>query len=147
MYSVLVTGANGFIGRHFVSSLMKLKADINVLVRNYDRVIPEWGEKVKIFAGDINDSELMENVCRGVEVVFHLASYVHQKPRTEEEVKYVYEVNVEGTKNVLSSLSSSVQHIIFISTVSVYGRETGELIDENAQTNPSTPYGRTKLEA
>ena len=147
MYSVLVTGANGFLGRHFVSSLMKLKADINVLVRNYDRVIPEWGEKVKIFTGDINDNKLLENACRGVEIVLHLASYVHQKPRTEEEIKYIYEVNVKGTKNILSSLSTSVQHIIFISTVSVYGREIGESIDEKVQAEPSTPYGHTKLEA
>jgi nucleoside-diphosphate-sugar epimerase len=95
--------------------------------------------------GDITDKASLTSICYDADVVFHLASYVHKIPKSEEEKRYVFNVNVDGTRNLLDSLGHSVRHIVFFSSVSVYGLDSGFDIDESVKTEPVTLYGITKL--
>lgn len=147
MKKVLVTGANGFIGRHLITSLKARGCNITALVHDRKDIPPEWDDNVKVHVGNITDKASIECISNNIDVVFHLASYVHKIPKSEEEIRLVNRVNVDGTKNLLESLGLSLKHIIFFSSVSVYGADSGMNIDETVETNPITPYGITKLKA
>ena len=145
--SALVTGGNSFIGRHLVSELIRRDVNTTVYARSIKTIPEEWIGKVKVVEGDIIDNNSLLNLGDKFDVVFHLAAYVHKTPKSDDEKKYVFAVNVEGTKNLLESLSDSVGNIVFFSSVSVYGNDMGRNLDEDTSTNPTTLYGKTKLSA
>ena len=145
--SALVTGGNSFIGIHLVSELIRRDVSTSVYVRCIKTIPDEWIGKVKVIEGDIIDNNSLLNLGDKFDVVFHLAAYVHKTPKSDDEKKYVFAVNVEGTKNLLESLSDSVGNIVFFSSVSVYGNDMGRNLDEDTSTNPTTLYGKTKLSA
>lgn len=145
--SALVTGGNSFIGIHLVSELIRRNVNVFVYVRSIKTIPKEWIGKVKVVEGDIIDNNSILNIGDKFDVVFHLAAYVHRIPKSDDEEKYVYAVNVEGTKNLLESLSDSVNNAVFFSSVSVYGNGMGRNLDEITSTNPTTLYGKTKLSA
>ena len=145
--SALVTGGNSFIGIHLVSELIRRDVNTTVYVRSIKTIPEEWIGKVKVVEGDIIDNNSLLNLGDKFDVVFHLAAYVHKTPKSDDEKKYVFAVNVEGTKNLLESLSDSVGNIVFFSSVSVYGNDMGRNLDEDTSTNPTTLYGKTKLSA
>ncbi|MBU4445804.1 NAD-dependent epimerase/dehydratase family protein [bacterium] len=147
MKKALITGANGFIGRHLITSLKASGYNITAIIRDRKDIPPEWDDNVKVHVGDITDKASIEGISDNVDVVFHLASYVHKTPKSQEEIRLVNRVNIDGTKNLLESLGPSIKHIIFFSSVSVYGTDSGLNIDETFETNPITPYGITKLKA
>lgn len=145
----LVTGGNSFIGRHLINILIQKGVKISILVRNKKDIPIKWNNNyIKILDGDITSKSSLKAIYNSdVDVIFHLASYVHRKPKSEDEIRYVFKVNVEGTKNLLDSLCPTVKHIVFFSSVSVYGIESGFDIDELVKTDPVTTYGITKLKA
>jgi UDP-glucose 4-epimerase len=145
--SALVTGGNSFIGIHLVNELIRRNVNIVVYVRSIKTIPDEWIGKVKVIEGDLIDNNSILNIGDKFDVVFHLAAYVHKIPKSDDEKKYVFAVNVEGTKNLLESLSDSVGNIVFFSSVSVYGNDMGRNLDEITSTNPTTLYGKTKLSA
>ena len=145
--SALVTGGNSFIGIHLVNELIRRNVNIVVYVRSIKTIPDEWIGKVKVIEGDLIDNNSILNIGDKFDVVFHLAAYVHKIPKSDDEKKYVFAVNVEGTKNLLESLSDSVGNIVFFSSVSVYGNDMGRNLDEDTSTNPTTLYGKTKLSA
>jgi len=145
--SALVIGGNSFIGIHLVSELIRRNVNTSVYVRSIKTIPEEWIGKVKVIEGDLIDNNSILNIGDKFDVVFHLAAYVHKTPKSDDEKKYVYAVNVEGTKKLLESLSDSVNNIVFFSSVSVYGNDIGRDIDEITPTNPTTIYGKTKLSA
>ena len=85
-----------------------------------------------------------------LDLVIHNAGLAHRIPKTPEEERDFFQVNLGGTQNLLQGLEHS-NHLpntfIFISTVAVYGLEKGEMIAESQLPNPHTPYGKSKYEA
>ena len=145
--NVLVTGGNSFIGIHLVNELIRINASITVLVRSIATVPKEWIGRVKIVEGNITNNNSILNIGNNLDTVFHLAAYVHKIPKSSTEKRYVYAVNVDGTRNLLDSIPNSIKHIVFFSSVSVYGKDAGKNLDEFTATDPVTPYGQSKLEA
>ncbi len=142
-----VTGGNSFIGTHLVSRLLADGFEVTVFVRNPEKLDNSLKDRVRVLRGDITDRSSLQQVPDDIDVVFHLASYVHKIPRTAEEIKYVFAVNVGGVKNLLECLPLSVGHVVNFSSVSVYGVDEGKMIDEAFRVTPVTPYGQSKLEA
>ena len=68
---------------------------------------------------------------------------------TEEEIEMFYQVNLNGTKNLCAGLEKAgvPTNFIFISTVAVYGMDTGENISESAELKGCTPYALSKIHA
>jgi len=147
MFRSLITGGNSFIGRHLVNALIKEDVDVSIVVRNQKNIPASWESAVKMYEGDITKKGFLKGTSDDVDVIFHLAAYVHKETISGEEKKQAHEVNVEGIKNLLESVGPSVKHVILCSSVSVYGNTEGVVIDETTQTKPITPYGRTKLES
>lgn len=80
------------------------------------------------------------------DLVIHAAGKAHVVPKNELEQKSFFDVNVTGTQHLLDALQSSPpESIVFISSVAVYGKETGDMISEDAPLLAETPYGKSKV--
>jgi dTDP-glucose 4,6-dehydratase len=150
-----VTGAGGFIGSHLTEQLVKLGAKVRAFVRYNSRgevgllsFLPaEIFDQLEVIAGDLRDSETVNDAVQGVSHVFHLGaliaipySYIHP---TE-----VVETNVIGTLNVLlASRDAGIERIVQTSTSEVYGTAQQVPIDESHPLQGQSPYSASKIGA
>lgn len=84
------------------------------------------------------------------DIIIHAAGKAHSVPRTAAERKAFYDVNVQGTSNLLEALSLNPvmpRSFVFVSTVAVYGKESGHLINENTALCAADAYGDSKIQA
>ena len=132
---ILLTGSSGFLGSYILNFLEN---------ENYEVI--KVGRSVK---SDINIDLSLNKLSKiDVDYVIHLAGKAHSIPKIDEEKKEFFNVNYIGTNNLLYGLGTTkLQSIIFISTVAVYGREAGELIDEKSPLLGNTPYAKSKIQA
>ena len=82
------------------------------------------------------------------DLVIHAAGKAHVVPKNEAERKSFFDVNVTGTQHVLDALQKNPpKAIVFISSVAVYGKETGKMFKEDAPLLATSPYGKSKIMA
>lgn len=137
----LLTGAGGFLGAYLLKSLQEAGYAVTALSLG-------GMSGVDFIQADITKAFQLPG--NGFDRVVHAAGKAHVVPRTEEEKKEFYAVNVEGTRNLLNALDALPQkprQFVFISTVGVYGADSGENIAEDAPLNSKEPYGITKIQA
>jgi nucleoside-diphosphate-sugar epimerase len=142
-----VTGATGFIGTRLVQELMQRGHSVRGLSRR--KVNSESSAPNLTFVrGGVENLEALRELTQSTECVIHLAAFVHQETTSDEEKRRCYSVNVSGTKNLLQAmkLSERRQHLVFLSTVAVYGSSFSEAT-ENRPCLPATAYAQSKLDA
>src|SRR3989344_4915890 len=144
--SVLVTGGTGFIGRHLVSALLKQDANVTVLSRH---VPPAGGQGYKVIVGDLTRPASIAGICQGMDIVFHLGGYAHAVDQSDgKSEKTNWQVTVEGTKALVEqSLKAGVSQFVFFSSVKAMGEGGETCLDETAECQPVTSYGKAKREA
>lgn len=82
------------------------------------------------------------------DVVIHAAGKAHVYPKTEAEKAAFFAVNTTGTRHLLKGLRpEKVGRMVYISTVAVYGKSSGEQIVEDTPVQWNTPYGESKWRA
>ncbi|OQX81092.1 MAG: hypothetical protein B6D56_03515 [Candidatus Omnitrophica bacterium 4484_70.1] len=164
----LVTGGAGFIGSHIVERLLKDGHKVIVLddlcsgkLENLSFIsseLVEWGKEIRnlnsakwnsgnftFVYGDIRDYSVCEEVCSGVDVIFHQAA-LRSVPKSMMYPYEYNEVNINGTLNLLKAAKKwGVKRFIFASSSSIYG-ETDKF-PENEEDFPRliSPYALTKL--
>lgn len=128
MKTILITGANSFIGRS---------------VENYLMGFPG---QYKVDTVDLKNNTWNEMDFSGYDTVFHVAAIVHK--RETPGTKSLYrKVNLELSVNVgRKARTEGVKQFVFMSSMSVYGRNNGR-ININTTPNPNTYYGKTKWRA
>jgi len=149
---ILVTGGAGFIGSHLLDELVKEGFEVTVFddlstgrIENISHHLEK--RKIRFIEGDVRRRKDVEEALEGVEVVFHLAA-ITSVPYSIRHPKITYEVNVDGTRNLLEAcLRSSVEKFIYLSTCAVYGEPKYLPVDEKHPTNPISPYAKSKLKA
>ena len=126
MRDILVTGANGFIGRRVCQMLIERGHRVHGGVRDQaclNQSLPgsEW---VRI--GNIGADTDWQAALQGIEVVVHLAARVHVMRETALDPLAVYrEVNVAGTVRLASqAVHSGVKRLIYVSSLKVNGETT-----------------------
>ena len=135
--NLLFTGASGFLGNNIYPLLLKAKYKVDTvgltLQDNYT---------VNLV------SDIPKLDCK-YDVVLHAAGKAHSIPKTELEKQAFFDVNLQGTKNLCTALENSgiPKAFIFISTVAVYGCDSGENITEEHPLNGTTPYALSKIKA
>jgi nucleoside-diphosphate-sugar epimerase len=140
--SCLVTGGTGFVGRHLVKNLHLRGDEVTILTRGKEVATPA-------ISADLTSADL-SFTGRYFSTIYHVAAFAHVVPRTQAETDMFFRVNVEGTKNLLQKLEQCErlpQAFVLVSSVSVYGREQGELLDETTPRNATDPYGVSKCRA
>ncbi|USV58820.1 UDP-glucose 4-epimerase family protein [Aeromonas encheleia] len=143
--TVLVTGANGFVGKAVSEHLLGLGANVKGAVRSVP--LASYQVQAPSLAGDANWTAQLQHV----DVVVHCAARVHVISDTATDPLAVFRaVNAEGTLNLArQAADAGVKRFIFISSIKVNGEHTepGKPFDESVQSPPKDPYGRSKYEA
>ena len=147
---ILVTGGAGFIGSHLVDQLLKQSFEV-VILDNFssgrlENIAQALNSKnCHLIKGDIRDFALVKQAMTGVDAVFHEAALTSMAQSIEDPI-LASDVNVMGTLNLLkAALDSGVKRFIFASSAAVYGESLRAEKVETAATNPSSPYGVSKL--
>lgn len=142
---IVVTGANGAVGRALVESLSRKDFEVVPAVR-VPRGMP--GEKV---CGDIDGATDWIHVLAGAEVVVHLAARVHvMKDSAANPLDAFRRVNTHGTANLARQCAAAgVRRLAFVSTIKVNGERThrGAPFRPTDAPAPLDPYGISKMEA
>lgn len=130
---ILLTGAQGFLGSVIRTELNQYK--ITTLGRSQLNDISVDISK-EIFA------------LQKFDIVIHAAGKAHSVPKTPQEQQEFFDVNFKGTANLLQSLHEQPpKSFVLISTVAVYGRDKGHLIDETHPLAANDAYGQSKIKA
>ncbi|HYM66465.1 MAG TPA: NAD-dependent epimerase/dehydratase family protein [Patescibacteria group bacterium] len=141
---ILVTGGNGFVGRHLVPALQARGDRVRVLALPAEDT--RWLEErdVAIFRGDIGRPETLVAPMQGANVVLHLAAMMDVWRPLED----YRAINVRGTENVCrAALAAGVRRLVHMSSSSVYGMGLGRPADEDFPLRPfQDPYPVTKAE-
>lgn len=140
---ILITGGTGFLGVHLARKLLRKNYEVTLFdIANLDA--GDLIGKVIYMQGDILNKKSIYNAIRNKDYVVHGAAALP----IQRSKKLIYEVNINGTKNVLdAALKNKIKRLIFISTTAVYGipRHLPE-----KETNPLDPigyYGESKVRA
>ena len=118
---VLVTGGSGSIGKKIVKELIKYDVDvIRVLDNNETELFNLENDlnssKIKVFVGDIKDSQRLKSLFKDIDIIFHAAAYKHV-PLCEYNPLDAGKTNVLGTQNVIDmAILCDVKKVILIST-------------------------------
>jgi dihydroflavonol-4-reductase len=130
MTKTLVTGATGFVGLHLAKALARRGDELRLLVRDTSDTSPLEGLEWEPAVGDVTDRDSVHNAMRGVDRVFHVAGTTSMRTPARDRV---FEVNVEGTRNVIDEASrADVSRVVFTSSSSAVGTaKRGGTIDED----------------
>ena len=146
MKSVLVTGANGFIGSHLTERLVAGGLKVRCLVRPESDLRWLEGLPVTLVRGDLMETDTLVQAAKGVDTVFHLAGRV-KSPDDEG----FYKANVVGTVNLLKAVAQAapkLNRFVYVSSQAAVGPSPGgRLLSEDDPCHPITPYGASKLAA
>jgi len=147
---IVVTGGAGFIGSNLVRYLANENNHVVVIdnlstghLENVQDLIA--AEKVEFIKGSITELNVLQDVFKGFDYVFHEAA-LPSVPRSIKEPLLTNQVNISGTLNVLvAAKEAGVQKVIYASSSSVYG-DTPTLPKKESMTpNPLSPYAVSKL--
>ncbi|MFC0525315.1 UDP-glucose 4-epimerase GalE [Pontibacillus salicampi] len=145
--SLLICGGAGYIGSHAVTELIGANHNVivldNVSTGHYGAIHP----KATFVQGDLREKGDVQNVFENhsIDAVMHFSASSLVGESVEDPLKY-YENNVYGTMNLLKVMAEhNVKQIVFSSTAATYGEPEEVPILETAPTEPTNPYGETKL--
>ena len=128
MKKILITGANSYIGVSF---------------ENY---MNQWADEYSVDTVDMIDGTWREKDFGGYDAVFHVAGIAHKK-ETKENSEIYYKVNRDlAVETAKKAKEDGVKQFIFLSSMSVYGMDTGVITKDTVPT-PKSNYGKSKLQA
>tara|TARA_Y100000034_G_scaffold134340_1_gene202501 strand:- start:1195 stop:2175 length:981 start_codon:yes stop_codon:yes gene_type:complete len=157
MDKILVTGGAGFVGSSLVPTLLERDYKVEVLdsmihensyagVSSYigGRILTKHPNFRGLIKGDIRNGELVSESVKRNDIIIHLAAVVGA-PACSGNPELAKTTNIEGTRNILKSISDN-QKVIFASTGSNYGA-VEEICTEDTPLNPLSVYGETKTQS
>ena len=145
-HTVMVTGADGFIGSHLTEELVKRGEKVRAfcLYNSFgslgwiDTLPPEIRSEIDIFMGDVRDPNGVRTAMRGLIAI----PFSYHSPDS-----YV-DTNIKGTLNVLNAARElDTQRVLVTSTSEVYGTAQYVPIDEKHPFQGQSPYSATKIGA
>ncbi|SEG83688.1 dTDP-glucose 4,6-dehydratase [Thermomonospora echinospora] len=149
---ILVTGGAGFIGSHYVRSLLKARDDVSVTVLdkltyagNRANLGPVRGERrFRFVRGDICDPDVVDALVREADQVVHFAAESHVDRSIYDADRFL-RTNILGTQVLLeAALRHELERFVHISTDEVYGSLERGSWSEAEPVRPNSPYAASK---
>ena len=145
MSRVLVTGADGFTGRHLCQALSSAGHDVHGLVRDAS-CSPVLGV-ADLHQADLLDSQALHRIVARVrpQRVVHLAAIAFV---AHVDVDALYRVNLLGTRHLLAALAGATEQphaVLLVSSANIYGNATAGVLCETAPPAPANDYAVSKL--
>lgn len=139
---ILITGADGFIGKHLLADLSARGMPFVAATRTG----VEIDGHTSLAVDDIGARTDWRAALDGVSHVVHLAGRAHVLNETEADPEAAFmRVNAEGTARLAAeAVAAGVKRFVFLSSISVYDPELTHLAVATRE-EPKTPYGRSKL--
>jgi len=153
METVLVTGADGFIGSHLTELLLDRGYKVRALA--FYNSFNNWGwleeipsnPNLEVVSGDIRDPYFVKTIIKDAKIVFHLASLI-AIPYSYHAPNSYADTNIMGTLNVCQAAKEfGGVRVLSTSTSEVYGTALYVPIDEKHPKQPQSPYSATKIGA
>jgi len=145
--NILVLGGAGYIGSHTVNELIRIGENVVVadsLTTGHKRAV---NSEAKFYQGDIRDGSFLDKVFteEKIDVVMHFCAYSLVGESVTNPLKY-YNNNLGGAITLLEKMQEhGVKKAVFSSTAATYGEPERVPIVETDKTEPTNPYGETKL--
>lgn len=148
MTSILVTGANGFVGRELCLDALRRGLHVRGATRTACE-LPEGAESAVV--GSVDGETDWTTALRGIDVVIHLAARVHvMKEAAADPLAEFIRVNLHGTERLArQAASTGVTRLVYVSSIKVNGERTGDgrPFSENDIPAPQDAYGISKWQA
>jgi UDP-glucose 4-epimerase len=145
--TVLVTGGAGYVGSHMVLELVDAGERV-VVLDNLSAGFP-WAvaEGVPLIVGDTGDQTLVARLIRehDVEAIIHFAASVVVPDSVRDPLDYYRNNTVNSRALIDCALKNGIRQFIFSSTAAVYGDPVKTPAKEDSPTQPTSPYGWSKL--
>lgn len=153
--TILVTGADGFIGSHLTESLVRQGYKVRAFVMYNSFNSWGWLDKCdddvkgnfEVISGDIRDPHGVKQAMKGCDAVLHLAALIAIPFSYHSPDTYI-ETNVKGTLNILQAARElDIKRLIHTSTSEVYGTAKFVPITEEHPLQGQSPYSASKIGA
>ena len=154
MDRVIITGGNGFIGRHLLKKILSTKRYSIAIISNSSNINDKniqgknLGEiSLRFYRADLRDSNAISDIFKHekAETCIHLAAKISVADSINNPDETM-DINVKGTLNVLEACSNNkVKNLVFASSAAVYGDVKDLPISENHVLRPLSPYGKSKM--
>lgn len=151
---ILVTGGAGYIGSHLIKNLLKEGFSV-ITLDNLStgfiepmEIIKKNFDEFEFIRGDLGDKNLLEKIFseNEISIVVHLAAKIDAAESVKKPAFYHQENYLNSINLIEAMTAAGVNRFLFSSTAAVYGNPKYIPIDENHPTNPTNPYGQTKLD-
>ncbi len=141
--TVFLTGATGHLGRAVLRRLALAGTPVCAVGRHRPPALPG----VRFLQADLSRpaAHRLSAALRGASVVIHLAAAVPQGTDADPDAQALFTTNVGGSAALASSVPRGA-HLVFASTIEVYGRPSARgPLTATSPVAPTTPYGSSKL--
>lgn len=145
---VLVTGANGFVGRAVIARL-KDSVDVFAVCGLRTELTADF-DGLRLVRRDLTSPAPLDDLVAEVDAVIHLAGLAHvRRGGPADHLESFRAVNVSSTERLArAAASAGVRRFIFLSSIAVNGDETyGQPYRETDSSRPTSHYGTSKAEA
>jgi nucleoside-diphosphate-sugar epimerase len=145
--TILVTGANGFIGRNLVEKLSRIP-DVRMLLLSRHELKSTQPNQIWL-KGEL--SQLTPEFWRHhnishIDYIFHLGAFTPKNSADANRIAPTVDDNVVGTRTLLLGLPNKPAKLIFSSTLDVYASQVSDVpLSEESKVEPASLYGASKL--
>jgi len=158
---VIVTGGNGFVGKHLVDQLIQQKIKV-IIIDNLSNSKIDFNQyefygidlanytsqQISFYKADIRDKDLINDIFKenlNIDTCIHLAAKISVSDSIKNPTETM-DVNIKGTHSVLEAAANNgVKNFVFASSAAVYGNSKDMPLKETERTIPISPYGESKL--
>ena len=142
---ILITGINGFLGKHLAMKLRDDNEIVGINLSNKSKGLEKKIDNITMIEGDISENNTLEKINSDIDLILHFGSPTSVILFKQDPTRH-FNNTVNGMKNILEfAKKNSIKKLIYPSSASVYAKNSPPHT-ENIIPKPSNPYGSAKVE-